>query len=194
MLSSISPLGERARGQRYPVTVGAYLLASTAGGALVGGVLGTVGAPLGLPFRPVAVLLAVAAALTALADGSGRRPPRPRRQVDERWLHAYRGWVYGAGYGAQLGVGAATVISTAALPLLWLAEVLSGSPVTGVLLGAAFGAARALPLLLGARATRPAALRATHARLAAAAPAVRAGTVGVCLLLAAGLAGVAVAG
>ena len=40
--------------------------------------------------------------------------PGPRRQVNERWLDEYRGWVYGLGFGAQLGLGVTTVITSAA--------------------------------------------------------------------------------
>jgi hypothetical protein len=36
---------------------------------------------------------------------SGSGCPSWQRQVDERWLTTYRGWVYGAGFGFQLGAG-----------------------------------------------------------------------------------------
>jgi hypothetical protein len=57
----------------------------------------------------------VAGALVALAlDLSPRPVPGPRRQVDDRWRDQYRGWVYGLGYGVQLGVGVTTIVSSAA--------------------------------------------------------------------------------
>ena len=43
MLASISPFGERARGQRWGVTVAAYTVASTVAGAMLGALLGAVG-------------------------------------------------------------------------------------------------------------------------------------------------------
>ena len=46
-------------------------------------------------------------------DLSNRTVPGPRRQVDERWLDRYRGWVYGVGYGSQLGLGIVTVVIVA---------------------------------------------------------------------------------
>ena len=52
-----------------------------------------------------------AAVLLELLPG---RMPGPRRQVNERWLDEYRGWVYGLGFGAQLGLGVSTVVSSAA--------------------------------------------------------------------------------
>ena len=48
----------------------------------------------------------------------GSRVPGPRRQVDENWLATYRGWVYGAGFGAQLGVAFATIVTASAT---WIA-------------------------------------------------------------------------
>jgi hypothetical protein len=100
MLTSLNPVGEAARGQRWTLTVTAYLAASIGGGAAVGGVLGGVGAPLVRAAGPAAaVALAVAALLGLPVDRSSRRLPSWRRQVDERWLGSYRGWVYGGGFG-----------------------------------------------------------------------------------------------
>src|SRR5450631_4176274 len=104
MLASINPLGERTRSQRYSVTVVAYIVGSTVAGAILGAVLGFVGTPAA---RPEVALTAVAllATVGTLFDGRrGRRVPGPRRQVDESWLVTYRGWVYGAGFGVQLGL------------------------------------------------------------------------------------------
>src|SRR4051794_12975770 len=101
MLASITPLGERGRGRRWGRTVGAYLVASVVGGAALGAVAGGIGGLLGgAPLVGVAVVAGVA----AVADLFVARLPGPRRQVDERWLVRYRGWVYAAGFGAQLGV------------------------------------------------------------------------------------------
>src|SRR5436305_15262280 len=108
MLASITPLGERGRGSTWAVTVSAFALGATAAGAAAGALAGTVGA-LVLPARlgagdrlvPLAVLCAVAAGLDAVRSSA----PGPRRQVNERWLDEFRGWVYGLGFGAQLGLG-----------------------------------------------------------------------------------------
>jgi hypothetical protein len=69
-----------------------------------------------------------------------RRTPGPRRQVDERWLDRYRGWVYGLGYGAQLGVGVTTVIVSSAVYVVPVAAFLSARPSTGGAIGAVAGA------------------------------------------------------
>lgn len=56
-------------------------------------------------------MLAALAGLAGLALDLGLgalRLPGPARQVDEDWLARYRGWVYGAGFGTQLGLGVVT--------------------------------------------------------------------------------------
>ena len=159
MLTSISPLGEQARGQRYGLTVAAHLLGGALGGATTGVVLGVLGAVLDLPLWPAAVVLAVA----AVADLRGVRIGH--RQVDEDWLGRYRGWVYGGGYGYQLGLGVVTVVTSAATPALLALLVLTASPLLGALVGGAFGLARGLPLLALRRVDSPDALRAAAARL-----------------------------
>jgi hypothetical protein len=162
MLTSISPLGERARGQRYGLTVAAHLLGGALGGATTGAVLGLAGSVLGLGGR---TSLLVAAAVCLLAVLAERRPVHVgRRQVDEDWLSRYRGWVYGGGYGFQLGLGVVTVVTSAATPALLALLVLTGSPGVAALLGAGFGLVRGLPLLALRRVDTPDQLRAAAAR------------------------------
>ena len=43
----------------------------------------------------------------------------------ERWLDQYRSWVYGAGFGWQIGVGFATYIMTTAVPITLALAVLA---------------------------------------------------------------------
>jgi hypothetical protein len=153
MLGSISPVGETSRNQRWWLTACAHTAASVMAGAAVGTVSGAVGQALALAV-PVAVtvrLLALGAVLVAAAvlDAVARgRLPMWHRQVDERWLTTYRGWVYGAGFGAQLGVGVVTIVASAATYAMLVAAVLSASWHGGLLLGSTFGAIRSVPLLL----------------------------------------------
>ena len=166
MLSSISPVGEAARRQPYVVTVVAYLLGSAAGGVAVGGLAGAVGAVgLGWLGDRAALwafgVLAVAGLLLDLTRGV----PSIYRQVDESWLSRYRGWVYGVGFGAQLGAGVATVVPSSAVYLTWAAAALTRSPLGGALVGLVFGLARGLPLLVGAGVRTPAALARLMARV-----------------------------
>ena len=166
MLTSISPLGERARGNRWSLTVLWLVLGAVGGGAAVGGGLGALGrASLGaVDGSTRLVLLAAACGAAAVWDLSGRRFPG-RRQVNEDWLVAYRAWVYGGGFGLQLGAAVATVVNTALVPLFMLAALLSGKPVAGLVTGAAFGAVRGATLALGRRVRTPDDLRRLHRRL-----------------------------
>ena len=64
--------------------------------------------------------VALAAAVTAAIDADVFGPVIPiwRRQVNDQWLARYRSWVYGVGFGWQIGVGVATYIMTAAVFLV----------------------------------------------------------------------------
>jgi sulfite exporter TauE/SafE len=154
MLASINPLGERARNQRWGVTYAWYLVGSVAGGATVGGVAGLAGAGLHRLVQPAAgviaalVIVACVAALAVDLHVGRLRAPTTRRQVNENWLGKYRGWVYGLGFGYQLGLGVVTVVTTASVYLTIVLAFLTGSLWGGVIVGGAFGLARALPLLV----------------------------------------------
>jgi hypothetical protein len=167
MLSSISPLGERARQQRFWLTVSAYIVASTLMGGALGSALGALGAV--LPEADAPRLLAFAA-LTMLGVAVDRRVfgwrvPGPRRQVNEDWLARYRGWVYGGGFGLQLGFGFATIISTSLTYVAFACALFSANAGFGLLIGVAFGAARSIPVLATARIHEWAQLRTFMASL-----------------------------
>ena len=156
MLTSISPLGERARASRWWLTTTAYVVSSTLGGIAVGTLAALLGGlvPDDVRSSPV-VLVVVALALVAglLLDlrVGGLRLPTWRRPVDVAWLGRYRGWVVGTGYGAQLGVGVVTIVTSSTTYAVVLLAALSGSVPVGALLGGVFGFVRALPLVLMAR-------------------------------------------
>jgi hypothetical protein len=152
MLASISPLGERARSSRWGVTVTAYVLGSVLGGATVGLLAGALGSLLPSSWRgsPAAGVLVAALLLAGLLLDlrvGGLRLPTCRRQVDEAWLGRYRGWVYGGGFGVQLGLGVVTIVTSATVYATVLLCVLSGSAPVGLAVGTLFGLVRALPVL-----------------------------------------------
>jgi hypothetical protein len=95
------------------------------------------------------------------------------RQVNERWLDEFRPWVYGAGFGWQLGTGLATYITTGGVYLLIALGASTGRPLLAFGFGTAFGLARGLAILAGRRITSPEQMRALHRRLAVLAPASR---------------------
>lgn len=196
MMSSITPVGENARGQRWSITATAHVLGASLGGVALGLMSGTLGSYLrflgaeGWLGEPVPLMvLAVAAGVGAVLErGSLARPvPSLHRQVDERWLDTYRGWVYGGGFGAQLGFGLVTIIPTWATPVMIIAMVLVGSPMGGAVIGVVYGLGRGLPVLMTRRLTEPARLWRFHAGLEKLRP------VGVHLAVG-GLAAVALAG
>ena len=166
MLTSINPLGERIRGNRWSLTVAWLTAGSILGGALLGAFAGGVGVLVagGLSDAARLVVLAVVLIGAAAWDFLDRRFPG-RRQVDENWLTTYRSWVYGFGFGAQLGVGLATVVYTALLPVMLVAVVLVDSLVTATLIGVVFGATRGFTLLLSVAVRTPDDLRRLHQRI-----------------------------
>ncbi len=170
MLASITPLGERGRRNRWVLTVVAYELGSLAGGAAMGAAFGAVGLGLratllaGATSRAVlAAVVASSALLLEVAQARGLVTlPSVHRQVDKAWLDRYRGWIYGVGFGAQLGAGLVTIVNSAAMYALAGVILILGSPLAGLAVGGAFGLARALPLLAFGRADDFAALQRVH--------------------------------
>ena len=176
MLSSISPFGERSRNSRWWLTVTAYLVGSVAGGLATGAVAGVVGelAFAGIDEQVGLVVLAVAAAVGLAADFGvgGLRVPSIQRQVNEDWLTTYRGWVYGVGFGFQLGLGFATIVATSTVWLTFIAAAMTGSLPRALLIGGLFGLARGGLILATARIDDPAALRRLFRTISAQAPGV----------------------
>ncbi len=161
MLSSISPLGERARASRWWLTTTAYVFGSLLGGAAVGALSGLLGSlvPAGARSSPWLLLPLAAVLVVTLAldlGVGGKSLPVWKRQVDVAWLARYRGWVYGLGFGAQLGFGLVTIVTSATTYAMVLFAALSGHVVAGLVIGVAFGLVRSAPSLLMARVQTPA--------------------------------------
>jgi hypothetical protein len=169
MLSTITPLAEASRGRRFRSTATWFVVGALVGGATLGAGAALAAALIGALDLSGTVLLGLAAAAAALAMAcdarlGGLRTPGHIRQVNEDWLERYRPWVYGAGFGWQIGVGLATYIMTAAVYLTVALAALTGGPLAALGIGCLFGLARGLAILLGARITTPAALVAFHRR------------------------------
>jgi len=168
MLSSIHPLGERSRHNRWGLTVAAMTFGSVTTGALFGLVLGGAGAAV-LPMAGEGaglVIVGAAAFASGVADLRRLPIPGPHRQVDETWIGPYRGWVYGGAFGVQLGAGVATYIVTWGVYATFVAELFAGSAITGAIIGAAFGAGRALLPLAAGWIDRPSRLTTFHMKMA----------------------------
>jgi hypothetical protein len=141
--------------------VAAFAVGATLAGAAAGALVGALGSlvPIGSNARLAAGVGALGVALTI--DALARAVPGPRRQVNERWLDEFRGWVYGVGYGVQLGLGLTTVVSSAATYAAFACAFVSG-PGGGAIVVACYGALRGLTPLAAARVDTPARLIAMH--------------------------------
>jgi hypothetical protein len=169
MLSQLTPVGEASRGYRYRTTAAWFVLGAVVGGATLGAVMAALAAAVsGLGATPTALLgiAAVVALLGAVVDSGvlGFMPPFFKRQVNEYWLSKYRAWVYGTGFGWQIGAGVTTYIMTAAVFVTVAFGALTAGPVAALLLGVGFGLARGLAVLLTARSRSTAELFALHRR------------------------------
>ncbi len=196
MLSQITPFTERARHHRFGVTAGWFVVGSVVGGATLGVVAG-VGAAVtsaaALSSDTALAILVGLAVVAAAVDGGvfGFRPPFFRRQVNEDWLPRYRGWLYGVGFGWQVGVGVATYIMTAAVFLTVAVGVLTASPAAAFGIGVLFGLVRGLTVFLTAKVDTPAQLVAFHRRFDAWGEPTRRSVIAIELLVASCAAGVA---
>lgn len=170
MMGSITPLGQRARGYRFWPTATAYVVSSAFAGLAVGIVLGTVGLPIAhaLSWSSRIVILVGVTLLGLAADLGlgGLRLPTVHRQVNEDWMLRYRGPVYGAGFGFQLGLGFVTIVTTSAIYATLIAELIVGDIAAAALIGLAFGAVRALPILAVVGVREPRQLGRVQATLA----------------------------
>ena len=119
-----------------------WTLSSAGAAALVGGALGLLAHLLGVPSASgtVAAILVTAAALADLAHIT---PPSIRRQVPQVWGRILDPHLTAVLYGARLGVGPATMLSTW---LWWAATVVGASlgPGPAALVGVVFATSRTL--------------------------------------------------
>jgi hypothetical protein len=184
MLASITPLSEVGRGHRYRTTASWFVVGSVVGGAMLGSAVAALTVGVDALSFTTREAVGVAFGASALATASdievrGLQLPVHHRQVNERWLDQFRPWVYGAGFGWQIGTGLATYIMTAAVYLLIVLAALTGAPWLALGLGALFGLVRGLSVFLGRRITTAAMLTAFHRRFYELGPKVRRVTIAV---------------
>jgi MFS family permease len=170
MLSTITPMGERGRNHRYYSTAGWFVLGAVLGGATLGlgmALLAVGASALDLSASAALGLSAVLAAVSIASDLKlgGFRLPSHTRQVNESWLDQFRSWVYGGGFGWQIGVGLATYVTTSAVYLMIAMAALTGSPAVAFVIGTGFGLVRGLAVFVGRSLTTPERLFALHRRL-----------------------------
>jgi hypothetical protein len=169
MLSTVTPLAEKGRGHRWWATATWYLVGSVAGGATLGAVLGLLAVAvhgLAPTVTTATIVLATVITLLAAAAETGSIVPLPihHRQVNERWLDAYRPWVYATGFGWQIGTGVATYIKTSAVYVLIALAALTGNPLLALGVGILFGLVRGLAVYASRGITSTSALASFHRR------------------------------
>jgi hypothetical protein len=169
MLATITPLAEQARGHRYRSTAAWFVVGAVAGGASLGLCLAVLAAAVGAAGASGTTLVTIAGAaavVAAAADArlAGFRLPFHRRQVNEQWLDQFRPWVYGFGFGWQIGTGLVTYIKTSAVYLMVALAALTGDPWLALSVGVLFGLVRGLAVLLGRGITSATALARFHRR------------------------------
>jgi hypothetical protein len=170
MLSSITPLSEAGRGHRYWATVTWFVVGTLLGGLTLGGVaaLGAVAVDgLGLSTTASAALILLVGLVTLASDLrlAGFHLPENPRQVERSWLDRYRSWVYGLGFGWQLGVGVATFVMSSSVYLMVVAAAATGQPMLALGIVTMFGLIRGLAILPAARVRTPADLGELHRRI-----------------------------
>ncbi|MEA3056825.1 MAG: hypothetical protein QOD30_2257, partial [Actinomycetota bacterium] len=173
MLSTITPIGERGRGNRYATTARWYVAGAAVGGLCLGAVGAVLALVSGAHGDAQLVVLVLASLLAAASDArvGGFALPTHRRQVNERWLDQYRPWVYGGGFGWQIGTGLATYITTAAVYLLVVVVAVGGDPMLALVGGLLFGVTRGLAVLLTRHVRTTDDLRRVHVAVQHAGPA-----------------------
>ncbi|MHB1710289.1 MAG: hypothetical protein ACYCV7_02635 [Acidimicrobiales bacterium] len=169
MLATITPLAESGRGNRYRRTATWFVLGSIAGGVVLGACMAALAAgvrALALSPTLVSEVALATSVVAALSDSgvAGAHLPVHHRQVNEEWLDQFRPWVYGAGFGWQVGTGLATYITTAAVYLMIVLASLAADAQLAIVLGTLFGLIRGGSVLLGRHITTSGALRDFHTR------------------------------
>ena len=185
MVETITPVvyGGRAR------WVGALILhalGATLAAVLFGAALGAVGGMLGAPFGRAGMLVVGAFALLYAAGtlpGVHVAVPQLRRQVPDWWRTFFSPPVTAFLYGAGLGIGFLTFLTTGALVVVAIAAAASGSVWVGVLLMAPFGVARGLSAIVAANVTTVDAGPRLVDRLAGRSDVLRRTTIGAVLVL-----------
>jgi hypothetical protein len=145
MVETLAPQGYARRLRTTAVACATFAAGALAGGVLTFGALALLGARLGANAPLVAAAIALAAA--ALEARGARILPQVRRQVPESWRRVMPVPLAAGLYGVLLGLGFTTFILSFAVWALAGIAVALGEPGTGVAIGLAFGAGRALPVI-----------------------------------------------
>jgi hypothetical protein len=149
MVETLAPAGYAGRLRTTLVACVTFTLGALAGGVLTFGGLAKLGQALGAGGTGAAVVAAAIAVAAAVGEARSLRiVPQVRRQVPESWRRVLPVPLAAGLYGVLLGLGFTTFILTFAVWALAAVSVALGDPALGAVLGLAFGAGRALPVIV----------------------------------------------
>lgn len=158
MVETITPVGHGGRTKSYWAAVALHTLGATLAAALLGFMLGSVGALIRAPWGGAGVVAIAALALVyALREAFGLKVPLPERhaQVPQWWRDFFSPRLASFLYGAGLGIGFFTFLQFGTYVVVATGALLGGSPLLGLLLCAPFGLTRGLTVVLTAPAEGP---------------------------------------
>jgi hypothetical protein len=145
MVETLAPAGYAGRLRTTAIACVTFAAGALTGGVVTFGGLSLLGGALGAGAPAVAAAVALAA---AIGEAKGARiVPQVRRQVPESWRRVMPVPLAAGLYGVLLGLGFTTFILSFAVWALAGIAVALGEPALGVVIGVAFGAGRALPVI-----------------------------------------------
>ena len=167
MVETLAPAGYAGRLRTTLVACATFTAGALVGGVITFGGLGLLGQWLGAGGTGAVAVAAVVAIAAAIGEARGLRiVPQVRRQVPESWRRVMPVPLAAGLYGVLLGLGFTTFILTFAVWALAAVSVALGDPQLGAVLGLAFGAGRALPVIVLAPVAETDRGNAAHAAMA----------------------------
>ncbi len=149
VIETIGPTGHAGGRRPTFAASAAFLPGAVAGGLLTFGSLALLGDLLhGAGGRGAYLVAAAIAVLASMLEARGARiVPQIRRQLPEHWRRAMPMPLAAALYGLLLGIGFTTFVLSFGVWGLAGVSLALGDPALGLLVGAAFGLGRAIPIL-----------------------------------------------
>ena len=150
VIETIGPIGHTGGRRTTIAACVAFGPGAIAGGLLTFGFLAALGDLLhGAGGRAAYFVAAGIALLAALLEARGVRiVPQIRRQLPEHWRRVMPMPLAAALYGVLLGIGFTTFVLSFGVWALAGVSLAVGDPALGLLIGAAFGLGRAIPILV----------------------------------------------
>ena len=150
MVETIGLSGDGARRRTTIASCIAFAPGAVVGGIATFGLLSALGELVhGVGGRAAYLVAAAIAVAAAVAEARGTRiVPQIRRQLPERWRWTMPMPLAAALYGILLGLGFTTFVLSFGVWALAGISLALGDPAAGLVIGAAFGVGRALPVVL----------------------------------------------